>query len=79
MVPISIVSSYLSSNKLHLMHLSSLSAGVGVGWAGLNLLLNFQKGRLDRVTVLRSQDLRKWLLGKIGVTFFSGVAVFTYK
>ena len=26
------------------------------------------------MSVLRSQDLRGWLLGKIGVTFFRGVA-----
>ena len=77
MVLISIVSSYLSSNKLHRVHLSSLPAGGGewVRWVGPSTI--FKKEGLDRVTVLRSQDLRKWLQGKIGVTFFSGVAVFT--
>ena len=69
MVVISVASSYLSSNKLHSVYPSSLFAG-----GGLSLLLNFQKEELDRISVLRSQDLRGRLLGKIGVTFFRGVA-----
>ena len=51
---------YLSSNKLHSVHPSSISAGV------LILLPNFQRG------LTRSQDLRGWLLGKIGVIVFEG-------
>ena len=70
-----IVSLYLSSNKLHSMYPSSISAG------GLILLTNFQKGGAWQD--LSSQDLRGWLLGKIEVTFFGvrgeGVAFFTYK
>ena len=30
----------------------------------------FKKEGLDRISVLRSQDLRRWLLGETGVTFF---------
>ena len=30
---------------------------------------NFQKEGIDRISVLRSQDHRGWLLGKIGATF----------
>ena len=64
MVLISILSLYLSSEKLHRVHPSSLFLG---GWA---LYQIFKRERLDRISVLRSQDLRGWLLGKIGVTFF---------
>ena len=32
----------------------------------------FKKEGLDRISVLRFQYLRGWLLGKIGVTFFMG-------
>ena len=70
MVLKSIVSSYLSSNKLHSVHPSSHSAG-----GGLSLLLNFQKEGLDRISVLKFQDLRGWVVAaKIGVTFFRRVA-----
>ena len=66
-VLISIVSSYLSSNKLHSVHPSSFSAGVGV--CGLSILLNFQKGGTW-------QDLRL-VAEKDRGEFFQGVAVFT--
>ena len=56
------MSLYLSLNKLHSVHPSSISAG------GLILLTNFQKGGAWQD--LSSQDLRGWLLGKIEVTFF---------
>ena len=69
MVLISIVSSYLSSKKLHSVHTSPLSAGGGAEGRGVSLLINFQKG-------VAWQDLRQWLLGKIGVTFFMGFADF---
>ena len=41
----------------------------------------FKKEGLDRISVLRSQDLRRWLLGKTGVTFLGGggAAAFTSK
>ena len=71
MMLISIVSSYLSSNKLYSVHASSLSGG-----GGLSLPLNFQKEGLDRISVLRSQDLRGRFHGKIGVSF-RGITVFT--
>ena len=44
MVLRSILSSYLSLNKLNSVHSSSLSAGEGGGGSGLSLLLNFPKG-----------------------------------
>ena len=48
---------------------------------------NFQEEGIDRISILKSQDLRGWLVGKIGVTFSrrggdggrGGLAVFTYK
>ena len=45
----------------------------------LRLLPNFQKGVLDRTSVLKSQDLRGWLLGKRGVVFFNGTCSFYIK
>ena len=39
---------------------------------GVSLLINFQKG-------VAWQDLRQWMLGKIGVTFFRGFADFAKK
>ena len=66
------MSSYLSSKKLHSVHASPLSAGGGGGHWGVSLLTDFRKG-------VAWQDLRRWLLGKIGVTFFRGFADFAKK
>ena len=52
---------YLSSNKLHSVHPSPHFC-----W-GVDPSAEFSKRGLKR-----SQDLRGWLLGKIGVTFFEG-------
>ena len=63
-VLISIVSSYLSSNKLHSVHPSSFSAGGGGVWFEPSNIFSKRRAR---------QDLRGWLLGKIGVSFFRGL------
>ena len=71
---ISIVPSHSSSNKLHSVHPSSISAG-GVG--RLSLLLIFKKEGFDRISVLRSQRV---VAEKDRADVFPGwVAVFTKK
>ena len=50
MVFISIVSSYLSSNKLHSVHPSSFSAGGGVVWFESSTIEIFKKEGLGRIS-----------------------------
>ena len=68
MVLISIVSSYLSSNKLHSVYASSLSAGGGEG--GLSLLLNFQKGGAWQDLSLQISGSQRVVAGKDRGDFF---------
>ena len=67
MVLISIVSSYLSSNKLHSVHPSSFSAGGGSQW--FEPSTKFSKRR----DLAGSQRV---VAGKDRGEFFQGVAVF---
>ena len=78
MVLISIVLSHLSSNKLHSVHLSSLSVGVGRR-TGLSLLLNFQKeGAWENLSPQISGS-QKVVAGKDRGDFFQGGCSFYIK
>ena len=61
----------LSSNKLHSVNPppSPFCSWEG-SWVSYQI---FKKGRLDRISVLRSEDLRGWLLGKREVVFSAGL------
>ena len=68
MVLISIVSSYLRSNKFHSVHPSSLSAG-----GGLSLLLNFQKGGAWQDLSPQISESQRTVPGKDRGDIFQGV------
>ena len=76
MVLISVVSSYLSSNKLHIVHPSSLSSG-GEGDGGLSFSLNFKKGRAWQDLSPQISGSQRVVGGKNSNDFFQVVAVFT--
>ena len=68
MVLISIVSSYLSSNKLHSVHPSSFSAGGGGMWFDSSTKFSRRRGLTGSQRVVAGKDRGE---------FFQGVAVFT--
>ena len=68
MVLISIVSSYLSSNKLHSVHPSSFSVGGGGVWFEPSTKFSKKRGLTGS---------QRMVAGKDGGEFFQGVAVFT--
>ena len=68
MVLISIVSSYLSSNKLHSVHPSSFSAGGGGVWLEPSTKFSKRRGLTGPQRVVAGKDRGN---------FFQGVAVFT--
>ena len=80
MVLISIVSSYVSSNKLHSVHPSSLSAGSGgVAGGGLSLLLNFQKEGAWQDLSPQISGSQRVVAGKDRGDFFQGDCSFYTK
>ena len=68
MVLISIVPSYLSSNKLHSVHPSSFSAGGGGVWFEPSTKFSKRRGLTGSQRVVAGKDRGE---------FFQGVAVFT--
>ena len=68
MILISIVSSYLSSNKVHSVHPSSFSAGSGGVWFEPSTKFSKMRGLTGSQRVVAGKDKGE---------FFQGVAVFT--